>query len=76
MRTTRAFEQCTTAKWSAGAGLPIDEPRATTVVDVGGGTSEVAVISLGGIVVSRSLRLGGYDFDDALAAFVRRHHRL
>jgi rod shape-determining protein MreB len=59
-----------------GAGLPIAEPVANVVVDIGGGTSEVAVISLGGIVVSRSLRLGGYDFDDALAAFVRRHHRL
>ena len=46
------------------------------VVDIGGGTSEVAVISLGGIVVSRSLRVGGYDFDEALATYVRRHHRL
>lgn len=61
---------------AVGAGLPIDEPRASVVVDVGGGTSEVAVISLGGIVVSRSLRLGGYDFDDAIAAWIRRHHGL
>jgi rod shape-determining protein MreB and related proteins len=45
-------------------------------VDIGGGTSEVAVISLGGIVVSRSLRLGGYDFDEAVATYIRRHHRL
>jgi rod shape-determining protein MreB and related proteins len=59
-----------------GAGLPIGEPIANVVVDIGGGTSEVAVISLGGIVVSRSLRLGGYDFDEAVANFVRRHHRL
>ena len=59
-----------------GAGLPIAEPIATVVVDVGGGTSEVAVISLGGIVVSRSLRLGGYDFDEAVATYIRRHHRL
>jgi rod shape-determining protein MreB and related proteins len=59
-----------------GAGLPIAEPIATVVVDVGGGTSEVAVISLGGIVVSRSLRLGGYDFDEAVASYIRRHHRL
>ena len=49
---------------------------ANVVVDIGGGTSEVAVISLGGIVVSRSLRVGGYDFDEALAGFIRRHHRL
>jgi rod shape-determining protein MreB and related proteins len=59
-----------------GAGLPIGEPLANVVVDIGGGTSEVAVISLGGIVVSRSLRVGGYDFDEALAGFIRRHHRL
>ncbi len=59
-----------------GAGLPIDEPRASVVVDVGGGTSEVAVISLGGIVVSRSLRVGGYDLDDAAAAWLRTTHGL
>ena len=59
-----------------GAGLPIDEPRASMVVDVGGGTSEVAVISLGGIVVSRSLRVGGYDLDDAAAAWLRSTHGL
>ncbi len=59
-----------------GAGLPIADPVANVVVDIGGGTSEVAVISLGGIVVSRSLRLGGYDFDEAVASFIRRHHRL
>ncbi len=59
-----------------GAGLAIDEPRANVVVDVGGGTSEVAVISLGGIVVSRSLRVGGYDFDEAVAAWLRSAHGL
>ncbi len=59
-----------------GAGLPIDEPRASVVVDIGGGTSEVAVISLGGIVVARSLRVGGYDFDEAIAAWIRAHHGL
>jgi rod shape-determining protein MreB len=59
-----------------GAGLPIGEPIANVVVDIGGGTSEVAVISLGGIVVSRSLRLGGYDFDESVAGYIRRHHRL
>ncbi len=59
-----------------GAGLPIDEPRANMVVDVGGGTSEVAVISLGGIVVSRSLRVGGYDLDEAVAGQLRSNHGL
>ncbi len=59
-----------------GAGLAIDEPRASVVLDVGGGTSEVAVISLGGIVVSRSLRVGGYDLDDAAAAWLRNTHGL
>jgi rod shape-determining protein MreB and related proteins len=57
-----------------GAGLGIDEPAATTVVDVGGGTSEVAVISLGGTVVSEALRLGGYDLDEAIAAHIRSEH--
>jgi rod shape-determining protein MreB and related proteins len=59
-----------------GAGLSIEEPRANVVVDVGGGTSEVAVISLGGIVVSRSLRVGGYDFDETGATWIRANHGL
>ena len=59
-----------------GAGLAIDEPRANVVVDVGGGTSEVALISLGGIVVSRSLRVGGYDMDEAVATWLRQKHGL
>ena len=59
-----------------GAGLPIDEPRANMVVDVGGGTSEVAVISLGGIVVSGSLKVGGYDLDEAVAGWLRNTHGL
>jgi rod shape-determining protein MreB len=59
-----------------GAGLAIGEPRANVVVDVGGGTSEVAVISLGGIVVSRSLRTGGYDLDETVAAWLRNTHGL
>jgi rod shape-determining protein MreB len=46
------------------------------VVDVGGGTSEVAVLSLGGIVISRSLRVGGYELDEAISAYVRRRHGL
>jgi len=57
-----------------GAGLPIAEPVGRMVVDVGGGTSEVAVISMGAIVVSRSVRVGGYDLDDAIAAHIRGAH--
>jgi rod shape-determining protein MreB len=59
-----------------GAGLPIAEPTGHMVVDVGGGTSEVAVISMGEIVVETSLRLAGYDLDEAVMAYVRRHHNL
>ena len=59
-----------------GAGLPIAEPRGHMVVDVGGGTTEVAVISLGGIVVSESVRTGGYELDDAVTAWLRSAHGL
>jgi rod shape-determining protein MreB len=57
-----------------GAGLPIAEPVGRMVVDVGGGTSEVAVISMGAIVVSRSVRVGGYDLDEDIAAHIRTAH--
>lgn len=57
-----------------GAGLPIEEPVGHMVVDVGGGTTEVAVISLGGIVVSASIPVGGYALDDAIIAHVRAAH--
>jgi rod shape-determining protein MreB len=59
-----------------GAGLPIAEPVGRMVVDIGGGTSEVAVISLGGLVVSRSLRVGGYDLDEAITNHIRNEHRM
>jgi rod shape-determining protein MreB len=59
-----------------GAGLPVGEPSGNMVVDIGGGTTEVAVISLGGIVVSRSLRVGGYEMDEAIVRYVRDRHRL
>jgi rod shape-determining protein MreB and related proteins len=59
-----------------GAGLPVAEPSGNMVVDIGGGTTEVAVISLGGIVVSRSLRVGGYEMDEAIVRYVRDHRRL
>jgi rod shape-determining protein MreB len=57
-----------------GAGLAIAEPVGRMVIDVGGGTSEVAVISMGGIVLSRSVRVGGYDLDDAITAYIRGEH--
>jgi len=59
-----------------GAGLEIDEPVGNMVVDVGGGTTEVAVISLGGIVVAESIRTGGYELDDAIASYIKREHGL
>jgi rod shape-determining protein MreB and related proteins len=61
---------------AVGAGLDISEPTGRMVVDVGGGTSEVAVISMGSMVVQRSLRTAGYDFDDALIGWLRRTHGL
>jgi rod shape-determining protein MreB and related proteins len=54
-----------------GAGLPVGEAAGSMVVDIGGGTSEVAVISLGGMVVSRSLRVGGYELDEAIVRHLR-----
>ena len=54
-----------------GAGLPVTEPTGSMVVDIGGGTTEVAVISLGGIVYSRSVRVGGDKLDEAIIAYIR-----
>jgi rod shape-determining protein MreB len=59
-----------------GAGLPVTEPTGSLVVDVGGGTTEVAVISLGGIVYSRSVRMGGDKMDEAIIGYIRRVHGL
>jgi rod shape-determining protein MreB len=59
-----------------GAGLPVAEPTGNMIVDVGGGTTEVAVISLGGIVVSQSLRVGGDEMDDAIVTHVKREYKL
>jgi len=59
-----------------GAGLPVTEPTGSMVVDIGGGTTEVAVLSLGGIVYARSVRVGGDKMDDAIVGFIRRHHNL
>jgi rod shape-determining protein MreB and related proteins len=57
-----------------GAGLAIHEPVGNMVVDIGGGTSEMAVISLGGVVAVRALRCGGFDFDASIQAYVRQAH--
>ncbi len=59
-----------------GAGLPVTEPSGSMVVDIGGGTSEIAIISLGGIVYAESARVGGDKMDDAIIAYMRRHHNL
>src|SRR5512139_168099 len=59
-----------------GAGLPVAEPTGSMVVDIGGGTTEVAVLSLGGIVYSRSVRVGGDKMDEAIIAYIRRNHNL
>ncbi len=59
-----------------GAGLPVTEPTGSMVVDVGGGTTEVAVLSLGGIVYSRSVRVGGDKMDEAIIGYIRRNHNL
>ncbi len=59
-----------------GAGLPVTEPTGSMVVDIGGGTTEVAVISLGGIVYAKSVRVGGDKMDEAIIAYIRRVHNL
>ena len=59
-----------------GAGLPVTEPSGSMVVDIGGGTTEVAVISLGGIVYARSVRVGGDKMDEAIIGYIRRNHNL
>jgi rod shape-determining protein MreB len=59
-----------------GAGLPVTEPTGSMVVDIGGGTTEVAVLSLGGIVYARSARIGGDTMDEAVIHYIRRNHHL
>jgi rod shape-determining protein MreB and related proteins len=59
-----------------GAGLPVSEPTGNLIVDIGGGTTEVAVISLGGIVVSQSLRVGGDEMDEAIINHTKREYKL
>src|ERR1700676_2646638 len=73
-RKVRLIEEPMAA--AIGAGLPVTEPSGSMVVDIGGGTTEVAVISLGGIVYSRSVRVGGDKMDEAIISYIRRAHNL
>lgn len=59
-----------------GAGLPIKEPQGSLIVDIGGGTTEIGVISLGGLVISKSVRIAGDKIDLAIVNYVRKHHNL
>ena len=59
-----------------GAGLTVEEPEGNMVVDIGGGTSEIAVISLGGIVTAKSIRIGGDEFDESIVAYVKKEYNL
>ncbi|MBE6853175.1 MAG: rod shape-determining protein [Ruminococcus sp.] len=59
-----------------GAGLPVTEPIGNMIVDIGGGTSEVAVISMGGIVTARSIRIAGDEFDKSIIAYIRRKYNM
>ncbi|MGF1453081.1 MAG: rod shape-determining protein [Opitutales bacterium] len=59
-----------------GVGLPIEEPAANMIVDIGGGTTEVAIISLAGVVFTRSLRVGGDEMDNAIIAYIKRAYNL
>ena len=59
-----------------GAGLPVNEPKGSMIVDIGGGTTEVAVISLGGIVFAKSTRVGGDVMDQAIINYIRKNHNL
>jgi rod shape-determining protein MreB len=61
---------------AVGAGLPVHEPTGNMVVDIGGGTSEVAVISLGGIVTSQSVRIGGDELDEAIVNYIKKEYSL
>ncbi|MCR3758241.1 rod shape-determining protein [Clostridium felsineum] len=59
-----------------GAGLPVEEPRGSMIVDIGGGTTEVAVVSLGGIVTSKSLRVAGDELDQAIISYIKKEYNL
>lgn len=59
-----------------GAGLPVQEPTGSMIVDIGGGTTEVAIISLGGIVTSKSIRIGGDELDESIVAYIKKEYSL
>jgi len=59
-----------------GAAVPISGPSGAMIIDIGGGTSEIAVLSLGAIVVSTSLRVGGNKIDEAIASYIRKKYNL
>jgi len=59
-----------------GAGLPVEEPTGSMVVDIGGGTTEVAIISLGGLVTAKSIRVAGDELDEAIVQYIKRHYNL
>src|SRR5699024_4500791 len=59
-----------------GAGLPVQEPTGSLIVDIGGGTTEVAIISLGGIVTSRSIRIGGDELDESIVNYIKKEYSL
>jgi rod shape-determining protein MreB len=73
-RTCHLIEEPVAA--AIGAGLPIHEPLGNLVVDIGGGTSEVALISMGGIVTNTAVRVGGFDLDGAVQNYVRRQYTI
>ena len=73
-RAARTIEEPMAAAY--GAGLPVDEPVGSMIVDIGGGTTEVAVVSLGGVVVSASLRVAGDELTEAIMLYVRQKHNL
>ena len=64
------------ATYQAGAGIDIAKPCGNMIVDIGGGTADIAVISLGGVVVSNSIKVAGDDFDEAIVRFMRKKHNL
>lgn len=73
-RETCLIEEAMAA--AIGADLPVGDPVGSMVVDIGGGTTEVAVVALGGVVVSSSIRVGGYEMDDSIVDYVRKRHAL
>jgi len=73
-RKTYLIEEALAA--AIGAGMPVAEPSGSMIIDIGGGTAEIAVISLGGIVVSESLRLGGDQFDADIVRYVREQYNM